>query len=212
MFPYNITATTPAAQLWKRLAPDTVHGSKPAFQSMTRPLRIAVATHFFPSSSQPLRGRPIYQITKALSKIADVRVFCVDFAYPRYKFLQPRSFLHHNAEASHTVSGVEVEYLHYRTLPIITRLLNGYNCGRVLLPRLRNFGPDLVIGYNVYPDGYGVVAAARHLGIPVVIGAIGSDVLRIPSYLVGQLTAQTMKKASFVLTVSDNLRDRVTEW
>jgi len=144
--------------------------------------------------------------------MADVRVFCVDFAYPRYKFLRPRSFLHRNAEASHTVPGVEIEYLHYRALPIVTRLLNGYNCGRVLFPRLRKFRPDLVIGYNVYPDGYGVVAAARHLGIPVVIGAIGSDVLRIPNYFVGQLTAQTLRKASLVLTVSDDLRDRVMQW
>ena len=212
MVPYNITHKTPAALPLKRLAPDTVHGSNPAFQSMTGSLRIAVATHFFPSSSQPLRGQPIYQITKALSKMADVRVFCVDFAYPRCKFLRPRSFLHRNAEASHTVPGVKVEYLHYPTLPVVTRLLNGYNCGRVLLPRLRKFCPDLVIGYNVYPDGYGVVSAARELGIPVIIGAIGSDVLRVPSYFVGRLTEQTLRRASFVLTVSDDLRDRVLQW
>src|ERR1700689_3398467 len=114
---------------------------------MSPALRIAVATHFFPSSSQPNRGRPIYEITKALARIADVRVFCVDSSYPRYKFLQPRSFLYRNIDASYSLSGVKVEYLQYPALPVITRLLNGHNCGRTLIGRLRRFRPDLVIGY-----------------------------------------------------------------
>jgi teichuronic acid biosynthesis glycosyltransferase TuaC len=175
-------------------------------------LKIAVVTHFFPSSSQPNRGRPIYEITKALTRIADVRVCCVDSAYPRHKLLQPRSFVYRDTEASYTVSGVKVEYLKYPALPVISRPLNGYNCGRVLVESLRKFGPDLVIGYNVYPEGFGAVSAARELQIPVVIGALGSDILRIPGYLVGRLVAQTIRKASFVLTVSDELRNRAIRY
>jgi len=175
---------------------------------MNRVLQIAVATHFFPNSSQPHRGRPIYELTKALGRIADVQVFCVESAYPRYKFLQPRTFLYRNVEASHSIYGVKVEYLQYPALPLVTRLLNGHNCGRALIQRLRKFRPDLIIGYNVYPEGFGAVAAARDLKIPVVIGALGSDVLRIPDYFVGQLTARTIRKASLVVTVSDELRER----
>lgn len=176
-----------------------------------RELQIAVATHFFPSSSQPHRGRPIYEITKALARIANVQVFCVESAYPRHKLLQPRSFLYRDAGASYSVPGVKVEYLQYSALPVITRMLNGYNCGRALIQGLRKFPPDLIIGYNVYPEGFGAVAAARDLGIPVVIGALGSDVLRIPDYLIGQLTAQTIRRASFVVTVSDELRERAIQ-
>src|ERR1700686_5449101 len=95
---------------------------------------------------------------------------------------------------------------------MISRLLNGYNCGRVLIPRLRKFHPDVIIGYNVYPEGFGTVAAARELGIPAVIGAIGSDVLRIRNYFIRQLTAQTIRKASFVVAVSDNLRERAIQF
>jgi teichuronic acid biosynthesis glycosyltransferase TuaC len=190
----------------------TRRNSKPILNPIQNPLRIAVATHSFPSSSQPHRGRPIYEITKALSKMAEVQVFCVDLAYPRDRILRPRSFLSRDAEPSHSVPGVRVEYLRYSALPVVTRLVNGFNCGRVLIPRLRKFRPDLVIGYNVYPEGFGVVSAARQLGIPVLIGAIGSDVLRISGYFVGRLTAQTLRKASFVLTVSDDLRKRVMQW
>ena len=182
------------------------------FAIMNRPLQIAVATHFFPSSSQPHRGRPIYEITKALAKLADVRVFCVDSAYPRNRLLRPRTFVSRDAEPSYTVPGVNVEYLSYPALPLVSRSLNGYNCGRSLIARLREFRPDLIIGYNVYPEGFGAMAAGRELGIPVVIGALGSDILGTHDYFVEQLTARTIRKASLVLTVSDQLRDRAIRY
>jgi teichuronic acid biosynthesis glycosyltransferase TuaC len=179
---------------------------------MNRPLRIAIVTHWFPSSSQPHRGRPIYEISRALGKMADVRVFCMDPGYPRYRFMQPRTFVSRDAESDYSLSGVTVEYLRYPALPVITRPLNGYNCGRALLRRLRSFRPDLVVGYDVYPEGFAAVAAAQKLRIPVIVGALGSDVLRDRGYCVGKLTSQTIRKATFVLTVSDNLRERVMKF
>jgi teichuronic acid biosynthesis glycosyltransferase TuaC len=174
---------------------------------MNRPLQIVVATHFFPSSSQPHRGMPIYEISKALAKIADVRVLCVDSIYPRNKLLRPRTFVSRDAESSYKVPGVNVEYLNYPALPIVSRSLNGYNCGRALAARLRNSRPDIIIGYNVYPEGCGALAAGRELGIPVVIGALGSDILAKHDYLVTRLTGRTIRNAALVLTVSDQLRD-----
>jgi glycosyltransferase involved in cell wall biosynthesis len=107
---------------------------------------------------------------------------------------------------------VKVEYLQYSALPVISRLLNGHNCGRVLLSRLRKFRPDVIIGYNVYPEGFGVVAAARNLGIPAIIGALGSDVLRNRNYFARQLIARTIRNASFVVAVSDDLRERAIQF
>jgi teichuronic acid biosynthesis glycosyltransferase TuaC len=179
---------------------------------MNRPVQIAVATHFFPSSSQPHRGRPIYEITKALARLANVRVFCVDSAYPRNKLLRPRTFVSREAEPSYTVPGVKVEYLSYPALPLVSRSLNGYNCGRSLVARVREFRPDVIIGYNVYPEGFGAAAAARDLGIPAVIGALGSDLLGTHDYLVEQLTARTIRNAPLVLTVSDQLRERAIRY
>jgi teichuronic acid biosynthesis glycosyltransferase TuaC len=178
---------------------------------MPHTIRVAVATHFVPSSSQPFRGRPIYEITKALANITDVQVFCVEPCYPRPAVLQPRTFVHRDADSFYSLPGVEVQYLKYSALPFVTRLLNGHNCGRALLPNLREFQPDLVIGYNVYPEGFGVLAAVRELGIPAVIGAIGSDLLRDRSYFSNQQIARTIRNASFVITVSENLRERAIQ-
>ena len=177
---------------------------------MSPKLRIAVATHLFPTSSQPNRGRPIYQLTRALSSLADVQVFCVDPLYPRHKFLQQRTFLNPDYDASYTVPGVNAEYLQYRALPFLSRVTNGYNCGHVLTPRVRKFRPDVIIGYFLYPEGFAAVAAARELKLPVIVGPLGSDLRGISTFR--RIAAgQTMRSASFVVTVSEELRKCATE-
>ena len=74
--------------------------------------------------------------------------------YPRYRFLQQRTFLNPDYDASYTVPGVEVEYLQYGALPVVSRVMNGYNCGRILTPCVRKFRPDVIIGYFLYPVGF----------------------------------------------------------
>jgi len=177
--------------------------------TMSRKLRIAVATNFFPNSSQPHRGRPMYNQTKALSKLADVKVFCIEPRYPGWKALQPRSFAYRSSEAGHSVPGVEVEYLYYPAFPIISRPFNGYWCGYVLRRALEKFRPDLVIGYYLYPEGFGAVSAAKALGIPVLVGALGSDIRRITDEMSRLLVQKTALGATFAIAVSDELRERL---
>jgi teichuronic acid biosynthesis glycosyltransferase TuaC len=169
-------------------------------------VRIAVATHFFPTSTQPHRGLPIYQLTRALSSIVDVQVFCVDPLYPSYKLLQQRTFLNPAGDASYTVPGVKVKYLHYHALPFLSRGFNGYNCARVLTSPMRDFRPDIIIGYFIYPSGFAALTVAETLKVPVIVGALGSD-LRGISNFTRMLSRRTMRKASFVVTVSDDLRE-----
>ncbi|HVB56832.1 MAG TPA: glycosyltransferase [Candidatus Acidoferrales bacterium] len=144
-------------------------------------------------------------MTRALSSLADVQVFCVDPLYPRYKFLQQRTFLNPDYDASYTVPGVEVEYLQYGALPVVSRVMNGHNCGCILTPHLRKFRPNVIIGYFLYPAGFGAVAAAADLKIPVIVGVLGSD-LRNVSKFMRMVASRTMRRASFVVTVSDELR------
>jgi len=173
---------------------------------MNSRLRIAVATHFFPTSSQQNRGRPIYQLTRALSLLADVKVFCVDPRYPSFKFLQQRTFLNPEHDRSYTVPGVRAEYLNYRALPVISRAFNGYNCARVLAIPVGKFKPDIIIGYFLYPEGFAAATVARKLKVPVIVGSLGSDLRNIKK-LRRAAARRAMKKASFVVAVSDDLRD-----
>ena len=101
-----------------------------------------------------------------------------------------------------------MENLRYWAVPLLTRFVNGLRCGKVLTPRIREFQPDVIIGYFVYPMGFGALQAGRKLGIPTVIGAVGSDLRRMNGILVKPLVAQTVKNAAFVTTVSEELRQR----
>lgn len=179
---------------------------------MNQRLQIAIATNFFPSNSQPYRGRPMYEQLRALAKLADVHVLCLDPAYPAHKLLRPRTFLYRDVETSHTLPGLNVEYLQYPALPVITRFFNGYSCGRALVNRLDKLRPDLIIGFYVYPEGFGALNAARELNIPVVIGALGSDLRRIDNYVIERLIVQTLRRSAFIVTVSDELRERTIQF
>ena len=164
---------------------------------MNQRLQIAIATNFFPSNSQPYRGRPMYEQLRALAKLADVHVLCLDPAYPAHKLLRPRTFLYRDVETSHTLPGLNVEYLQYPALPVITRFFNGYSCGRALVNRLDKLRPDLIIGFYVYPEGFGALKAATELNIPVVIGALGSDLRRIDNYVTERLIGEVLKEIGF---------------
>jgi glycosyltransferase involved in cell wall biosynthesis len=81
-----------------------------------------------------------------------------------------------------------------------------------LKPRVRAFDPDLVLGYWVYPDGYAALRVARSLGVPCVIGALGSDI-HVRSGLNVLMTRRTLTGADAVLTVSEAMRQAtITEF
>jgi teichuronic acid biosynthesis glycosyltransferase TuaC len=68
--------------------------------------------------------------------------------------------------------------------------------------------PDVILNYWLYPDGYAAVRMGRALGVPVVVGAIGSDIRRRNDPITIRLVRQTMLQADAVITVSEELRER----
>jgi len=68
--------------------------------------------------------------------------------------------------------------------------------------------PDLACNFWLYPEGYATVAVARRLGIPAIVGSIGSDLNRIPDPASRWLTQLAMKRAAFVVTKSEHLRQK----
>ena len=88
---------------------------------------------------------------------------------------------------------------------MVSRALNGWSAARALLPRLRAFKPDLLLAYWIYPDGHAAVQVARRLGVPCVVGALGSDI-HVRSGVNERLTRQTIGAADALLTVSVAMR------
>jgi glycosyltransferase involved in cell wall biosynthesis len=93
----------------------------------------------------------------------------------------------------------------------MTRFINGLVCARYLEPYFRGYLPDVLCNFWLYPEGYATVAMARKLGIPAVVGSIGSDLNRFADPVSRWLTRLAMKRATFVVTKSEHLRQRAIQ-
>jgi len=168
-------------------------------------LKVTLVTPIFPIPSQPYRGHSEYQIALALSKRADVSVIC---PFPRYpKWFQP-TYDHRHPDMSYSPFGVATRYFEYPAVPGLTRCVNGLVCAKYLEAYFRERPPDVACNFWLYPEGYATVAVARRLGIPAVVGSIGSDLNRFADPVSRWLTRLAMKQATFVVTKSEHLRER----
>ena len=171
-------------------------------------LKVTLVTPIFPIPAQPYRGHSEYEIVLALSKRADVNVIC---PFPRYpKWFQP-TYDHRHPDLSYSPPGVSTRYFEYPALPGVTRCINGLVCARYLEPYFREYMPDVACNFWLYPEGYATVAVARRLGIPAVVGSIGSDLNRFVDPASRWLTRLAMRRATFVVTKSEHLRQRAIE-
>lgn len=168
-------------------------------------LRIAVVTPNLPVPHDLTKGRYIHETARALSRLATVRVYFPQIRHPRLPGLAPRSYLGGVVDGDFGLEGIEVEPYTYPGFPGLSRFVNGVVGGRALLPRLRRFAPDLVLGYWVYPDGEAARRAARALGVPCIVGARGSDI-HARSGVGAWLTGRTLRGADGVLAVSRAMR------
>lgn len=166
-------------------------------------LKVTVVTSDFPIPAEPFRGHSEYQILLALSKHADVNVLCPFPRYPRW--FQP-SYDYRAPDLAFSPPGVATRYFEYPALPGLTRWINGRVCAKYLEAYFRESTPDVACNFWLYPEGFATVAVAQTLGIPAIIGSIGSDLNRIPDPASKWLTRLAMQRAAFVVTKSDHLR------
>jgi glycosyltransferase involved in cell wall biosynthesis len=167
-------------------------------------MRVAVVTPLFPISTEPYRGQPIYLTVKALAAMAEVEAFYVAPRYP--SFLQPRSYQYKIADPAWQPGGVKTTYLTYPSVPVLGRLTNPAAGCAAVMGALRRFRPDLILSYWLYPEGLAAVMAGRKLGVPVIVGSRGSDLLRIPDRVTRRGTARALRQASAAIVVSGELR------
>ena len=171
--------------------------------------RIAVVTDLFPVAKQPYRGRAIYDRVLCLSEWADVRVFCAIANYPRG--LKPSRFSLVHSDPTFCPPDVSAEYFEFSALPGLSRPMNGYVCAARLTPRLRAWHPDLILSYWLYPHGFASVIAGRKMRIPVLVGAVGSDLRCIRDLATAWFTRRALQAADGVITVSEELRTRAVQ-
>jgi glycosyltransferase involved in cell wall biosynthesis len=177
----------------------------------TKP-KIAIVTPLFPTIDEPYRGSAIYKTALSLQRFANIEVLCPQMTVPRVPFLYPKS-LRYRAKiaAASPVPDVSVRYIPYPAFRFLSRPINAHRCMQRLEPFIEDVNPDLVLAYWVYPEGRAALAIARKSGVPVIVGARGSDLRRIPDIVTRQLVKSTIRDANFTITVSEELRKRAIE-
>jgi teichuronic acid biosynthesis glycosyltransferase TuaC len=165
-------------------------------------VRVACVTRRFPSSKHPWAGHSGYQTLRLLAKRCDLHVFYPETTYP--SFLTPRGSF--PLDRNWNPPDVQTTYVPVPGLPVISRPFNGALTARAMYPYVRDFRPDVLLSYFLYPDGYASVRIAQNLGVPAVLTAVGSDINSIPDALCRRLTQTALRQADFVSTVSSDLR------
>lgn len=176
-----------------------------ATQPAAAPLRIALVTPMLPVAHDPTRGRYIHETARALGRLAQVKVFFQAVSYPG-PGLRPRSYLYGEQDTRYRLDGIDVEAFSYPGLPVVTRGLNAWLAARALAPRVRRFGPDVMLGYWVHPDGAAALRVARRFGLPCLVGALGSDI-HVRKGVNALLTRRTIHRADALIAVSEAMRE-----
>jgi teichuronic acid biosynthesis glycosyltransferase TuaC len=162
-------------------------------------MRVAVVTQYFPTSLQPWAGHSAYQTLRLLAKRCELKVF-----YPEAHYLAGKGSTS-RIDPAYRPPDVDVEYIPYPALPLVSRPLNGWSASRRLLPYVRRFDPGILLNYVAYPDGFAAVRIGGTLHKPVVLTAIGSDLNRMSDPVCAALTKSALRDADFTVTVSGDL-------
>ena len=172
---------------------------------MSKP-RIAVVTSYFPTREEPYRGHSAYQTLLHMTAWATLKVFCPLPVYPRWYGWGSRSFRYRRMDLDYSPPDIPAQYFAYTTLPLLTRPINGHLCLRAVEDAVALFRPDLILNFWLYPDGLASVLLGQRLGVPVVVEALGSDLLRIGDPCTLFWTGRVLRGAARVLAVSEHLR------
>jgi glycosyltransferase involved in cell wall biosynthesis len=162
---------------------------------------IGVVTHLFPLAGEVYRGNAIYKTIRALRSHADIQVLYPQPSYPGRPVVA----------RTYDWDGLTVTDIPYPAVPFLSRPVNGRRCAQAIYPYLEKLNCDLILSYWLYPDGYASVGVGKELGTPVVVSSRGSDLRRIPDPFMRKMVARTLQQADYVLTVSDDLRQRAIQ-
>lgn len=168
-------------------------------------MKIAVVTPYFPTSNNSYQGHSAFHTLRFLKRHAEIEVICPITGYP--KWLRPKKY-GDAPNLTYQPSDFKTTYFEYPAIPVISRPINGLICAHLMMPYVRSAKPDLILNYWLYPEGFSAVRVGRSLGVPVIVGAIGSDICRLNDPLTLQLVRKTLMDAAGTITVSEDLRRR----
>lgn len=177
---------------------------------MSKP-HILLVTNLFPSSAEPTRGIFTRQQMEDLREWYDITVVA---PYP-WAPAWARKLLKTGIDVPplERIGDFDVHHPRYLVTPKIGRSLYGFffffGIFFTLLRLKRQLRPALISAHWMYPDAFGAALAARLLGLPLVVHALGCDINDYSRYFWRRLWLRlTLRGSNRTITVSTQLRDR----
>ncbi len=173
---------------------------------MNAGLSIASVCRTLPTPDEPSSGIFVMRRLAALAEISDLRIFQ---PIPYFPLVRPLPVWAKSEQ--HSVDGTSVVHAPMFYVPKILKSLDGrwlHHSVRSQLATLKKTGElKLIDAHFAYPDGAGCVAAAREMGVPVVVTIRGveEDYMRLRS-IAGKIR-ETLRQADACISVSHSLKE-----
>ena len=170
-------------------------------------MRILAITNLYPRPGHELLAPFNRQQFRALAQHHAVRVIA---PVPWHQALKDK-FQHRSAPGHYVnADGIEVDHPTYYHPPRVMHAQMGqfyYGSIRPCVRRaLAKFQPDVLLSCWTHPDGWAAARLARELGLPVVLKAIGSDLLVITREARRRArVAEALRQSAAVVTVCQDL-------
>jgi len=176
-------------------------------------MRILFISTVFPSPLQPNKGAFNSGMIRGLSTADEVRVI----APIPWPVALTATYRNASWPAFREIDGVSVRHPVYLYPPKILRRFYGTFFRRSISGAvhevLREFEPQLVLGYWAHPDGEAAVRIAARLGVPGVVMVGGTDVLVLGTGTERKPAIhRVLEEADAVITVSQDLRRTLVGW
>ncbi|MEZ5532059.1 MAG: glycosyltransferase [Steroidobacteraceae bacterium] len=173
-------------------------------------MKIVSVCRVLPTPDHPAAGAFVLRRLEAMAGKAALRVIQ---PLPYLPIARPLPAWAH--QDSHGAGQLSIEHAPMLYVPGALKWLDGRWLEAAIGPRLaalRTAGElDVVDAHFGYPDGVGVVRAARRLGVPAFVTLRGMEVDAIRKRLIRRQLVGAMRDAAGCISVSYSLRDLVVE-
>lgn len=176
-------------------------------------LRVLALSTILPNPLQPTRGVYNLHQLKALSTICSVRAIA-PILWTEELSVLARTFRRIGSGRQSQHGNLVVDHPRFWYFPRFFPSLHGCffaaSVKQTFMRVVKEFNPDVIFSPWIYPDGWAAVELATLVRRPVVVKALGSDIMLLKENTQRHLlTQETLVRANEVVAVSKSLATRM---
>lgn len=176
-------------------------------------MKVLLITNLFPNNMEPNRGIFVKQSAARLAKLCELTVVApVNWFPPCLKRPKGMAGMREIAREE-TIDGIRVLHPRWFSLPVITRLFNGFLMFFALVPIVlrikKQFDFDVIYAHWLFPDGFASALLAMLARRPLVLHARGCDLNQYTRFLFRRwMILWSIRRAARLIVVSDPMHKR----